>query len=302
MRTLVVSPTPEDPIAGGTSLMNTILGITEASASNRYLVKLEPGIYDIGANALTIGDFVDLEGSGERITTIRGSGTEVIWLADNAELRSFSVESWCDEQSAAAISTGITYPPLSADVASLQHVTIQMFGAASGRALSLNSVGAKMKHVTIHIETTGNFSTGIYAYNLQSEDILELSDIAIEVVGASPENDGIVFTGGSLESPPVTLELSDSSIVTTGDGAGISSFKDIYRITNVSIDAGNAVVDGVYGPGGSTIDRSTIQGRGWALYGNGLRVGSSRIGGLADNSMCAACYNADYQPLGADCL
>jgi hypothetical protein len=99
IRTVTVSPVPGNPTASGTALRNALAGIAAPSSTDRWLLKIEPGIYDIGTTALPMRSWVDIEGSGVVVTTIRGSvdalatnyeGT--INGADNAELRLLTVE------------------------------------------------------------------------------------------------------------------------------------------------------------------------------------------------------------------
>ena len=96
-----VSPKPGDtPAMAGTALLNTINGITDNSATNPYLIKLGPGIYDIGTSSLQMKQYVDIEGSGENTTKITGSVTYSFFPpangtingASNAELRFLTVE------------------------------------------------------------------------------------------------------------------------------------------------------------------------------------------------------------------
>ena len=62
-RTVVVSPVGTSA-ENGQALLNALAGIT-ASAADPYLLKLEPGVYDLGASPLTMKQYVDVEGSGE---------------------------------------------------------------------------------------------------------------------------------------------------------------------------------------------------------------------------------------------
>ena len=92
--TLIVSPNA-DPVQAGRSLREVVSGIADPSASNAYLVKIEPGIYDLEEDSLFMRPYVDIEGSGEGITTITseittGSGTVV--GANNSELRYLTVK------------------------------------------------------------------------------------------------------------------------------------------------------------------------------------------------------------------
>lgn len=70
---------------------DVINGITGASATTPYLVKLEPGVYDCGFTMLRMRQHISVEGSG-KATIIRGASYTVLELASNMELRSVRVE------------------------------------------------------------------------------------------------------------------------------------------------------------------------------------------------------------------
>lgn len=95
IRTVLVSPVPGDPVASGTALTNALAGISSPSSTNRWLLKIEPGIYQMTGNSLLMRPWVDIEGSGIEQTTIRmmnSSTTPTIAGASNAELRMLTVE------------------------------------------------------------------------------------------------------------------------------------------------------------------------------------------------------------------
>jgi hypothetical protein len=101
IRTVIVSPVPGDPVASGTALRNALAGISSPSATNRWLLKIEPGTYDVGGTPLEMRPYVDIEGSGIEATTIRGNVEAdapdldyqaIIFGADNTELRFLTVQ------------------------------------------------------------------------------------------------------------------------------------------------------------------------------------------------------------------
>src|SRR5215212_4039573 len=101
VQTVHVHPVPGDATASGTRLLNALAGITNASATKRYVIKVEPGIYHVGTNIVTMQSYVDIEGSGEDATVIKGYGSSDISLttgvvegASSAELRNLQVH--CD--------------------------------------------------------------------------------------------------------------------------------------------------------------------------------------------------------------
>ena len=71
-RTVLVRP-QSTQTASGTALLNALDAITDASATNPYLIIIEPGVFDIGSNSLVMKEYVDIEGSGESVTKITGN-------------------------------------------------------------------------------------------------------------------------------------------------------------------------------------------------------------------------------------
>jgi hypothetical protein len=67
--TVIVHPN-KDRVVAGQQLSEAVAHIGNPSATNPYLVKVEPGIDDLGTSSLFMRPFVDLEGSGEGVTTI----------------------------------------------------------------------------------------------------------------------------------------------------------------------------------------------------------------------------------------
>ena len=94
-RTVAVRP-KATPAASGNALKAAVAGITSAAADKRYLLKVEPGLYDLGTSKLQMKAFVDIEGSGMGTTTIPLGGVD--WFdgtvagASNSELRLLTVE------------------------------------------------------------------------------------------------------------------------------------------------------------------------------------------------------------------
>ncbi|MGA3194981.1 MAG: IPT/TIG domain-containing protein, partial [Terriglobales bacterium] len=84
--TVLVSPVGT-PVQNGNALSAAVAGAATASASAPLLIRIEPGIYDVGVNQLSVPSFVGIEGSGEVVTTILGD----LALNPNTELRSITV-------------------------------------------------------------------------------------------------------------------------------------------------------------------------------------------------------------------
>jgi hypothetical protein len=94
-RTVLVSPLGT-PTQNGTALLAALASITDASADKPALLKIEPGIYDLGSSTLQMKPYIDIEGSGEGVTKLLGArrgdlNAGAINGADNAELRLLSI-------------------------------------------------------------------------------------------------------------------------------------------------------------------------------------------------------------------
>ncbi len=95
LRTLVVSPSGS-ATANGTQLLAALASITDASDTNRYLIKLEPGVYDIASTVLQLKPFVIIEGSGSQWTRITGTVsatyTGLVLMSSSSGLRWLTLE------------------------------------------------------------------------------------------------------------------------------------------------------------------------------------------------------------------
>jgi hypothetical protein len=116
VRTVIVSPVGT-PLENGTALLVALKGIADAEEGNPYLLKIEPGRYDLGSQSLAMKQWVDIEGSGELGTTITASGhttstTGTLVGADDAELRFLTVENSGGNAYAIAVYNGDTSPRL----------------------------------------------------------------------------------------------------------------------------------------------------------------------------------------------
>jgi hypothetical protein len=97
--TALVSP-GATPATGGAALLAALAdGPTDGGLR---LVKLEPGVYDLGAAGLTMRDGMDLEGSGEGVTTLRTRGPVGVTGAAS-ELRWLTVEASADAATPALV-------------------------------------------------------------------------------------------------------------------------------------------------------------------------------------------------------
>jgi hypothetical protein len=193
VRTVLVSP-QSTQAASGTALRSALASITTASATNRWLVKIEPGIYDVGNTTLAVPDFVDVEGSGMSSTQILGHGNAsltaaVVALAPTIELRSLTTH--CDGAACAAILIQSGAPRL-------HQVTAQTTNTTTTSAAIVIQGGTPQLDGVV-ITSLGNEVTGLAVGGRNTSPLLEHVNISVQG-GAAASGQGI--TG---------LLLSDSS-------------------------------------------------------------------------------------------
>jgi len=338
-RTVIVSPVGDgsDQQANGTALLNALSGITDAGPSNPYLLKIEPGIYDVASTPVTMKPHVDVEGSGVLATEIRSSGfytveKAAVMAADSSELRSLTVISDGDFQTASA--KGI-YANRKVDFR-ISEVRVQSVNALTYTfGIDIQLGGATLDDVWVQaaVATGGLGSIGI----LNDGGVVTMDQIEVTSYGgiinfgigltdaSSPMNDvRVIASGGDsaygVSNTDSSPQMTNVTIEVSGDnwGYGIynggTSSAPVLQDVTVSSSGSSTADYGLYNGGGSQtlrIDRSTISG-GTNSIRNGpqasptLLVGASQLDGPIDNTgggtfTCAASYDGSYAALTASC-
>ncbi len=244
-----------------TTIGAALTAISDAAATNRYLVWVAPGVY---TESVTMEPYVDIQGAGELVTkiTYQGSGTTAggtVIGADNAELRFLTVENTGGNTYAIAINNTSASPRIT-------HVTCIASGGASGNYGVRNTTGSPvMTHVLISIPASG-VATAFGVYNLTSS-APELTEVTINVSGNSTtygirsetsstptlRDVTVRASGGSAntalrnESPVTMLNV----VASASGGAGSSNYgvynTDQVTMTHVTASAaGGNYATGVY--------------------------------------------------------
>ena len=130
MRTIIVSP-GESETDGGTTLLNALASVT-GTIDSPYLIKIEPGHYDLGDVSLVMKPYIDIEGSGQAATVISSSCSQGVILGSSpCELRELTVVNTYD-------------------------------GAAAAYGISTNGYSPVIRNVTVDISRGCSYPTGIY--------------------------------------------------------------------------------------------------------------------------------------------
>jgi hypothetical protein len=289
-RVIVVAPSGGDftsPVAA----MNSIV---DASESKTYLVKIMPGVYDIGSGTVQMKPWVDIEGSGPGITSIVGTQNTcdenpdvagdwrprygVVTASGFSELRSLSVGN---------------------NGASTEACAVTAILAADCEGLRITRVGAQARGTNINVAMMVRTTTELEPVWLaDSEAYAEGGAMSIGIIlrgktatASDPVNLAAVVTNTLAEARDATgynigMYIADSVGFVSG---GFASAEQA-----VIVDGGSAMIQGVllFGsvvvkdniarPTPSIIANSTVMEAGTLTVNNGtLSVTNSPLTGLS---------------------
>ena len=268
VQTVYVHPVPGNSTASGTALINAVGAITTASSTKRFVVKVEPGIYDVGTAGLTMKSYVDIEGSGEEATVIQGPGaaastTAVLYGAASAELRNLQVKSTASSTDSVAVPILL----VSADTR-ISHVTVNASGPSTSTLWGIRLVGS----TSVINDTTINLSGGIVGQGITSKSFAapKIHNTHITVTGYTSTGYGILATssGAVAEMDGLHVEVSGGTTAygyfqdSTGSGAIEITGSKLF------VAGTSGIARGVYYIGtNARISRSTVRSSGGTSYG-----------------------------------
>jgi hypothetical protein len=289
-------------VAAGRVLRQTVAAITDASASNPYLIKIEPGVYNLDAHSLFMLPYVDVEGSGEGVTTITsalGTGSGAVVAANNSELRYVTVKNTGEpNQQVVAIFSETASPRLS-------HVTAIGSGGSENYGIHTSNGAPVLSYVTASASGGG-----------QSFGLVNFNSVMTVLNSSFSAADGAGFNAGYVSTAGGTNRITSSTITASGGAIaiGMRAYNGTHTLANTTVSAsGTGETTGVYiGQKSSTptmnILQSRISGGTHSIYsiGGPLKVGASQLTGPArtfdiGTMICANSFDGNYQPLGAGC-
>jgi hypothetical protein len=262
-----------------------LTSITDASDTNRYLIWIAPGTY---TERVTMKEYVDIEGAGELATKITYTGssssaTGTVNGANNAELRSLTVENTGSQSYAVAIyNSGSPFR--------LSHLTVKASNATTGSLAYgvYNETSSDMTMKDVTVSSQGVFrSYGVYNHNTGGA----MTDVSVSSWLAANSNYGVYNDSGGPWMKNTTVFIMNG--VTSNDYGVYINGVYSQRMTNVQVNVlgGNNGI-GVYNNSSNlTIDSCQIGGSGSVSQGiyntaSGgtytIFVNSSTIAGLTN--------------------
>jgi hypothetical protein len=235
-----------------TTIQSALNSITDASASNPYLIWVGPGVY---TEDVTMKPYVDIEGAGELATKITRGGWNdslagTVIGTNNAELRFLTVESVGGTTNAVAIYNGGTSPRLT-------HITLNVSGGTHNYGIAnYNSSSPMMTDVTVTV-SGGTSSIGMDNSWGSSPS---MTNVIVSVTGGTDYN----FGAYNRSSSPT---MSGGSINVSGGNSTVGVYNNTFSspiFNNVTIKTSGTVSnEGMFNLDGSAIiNNSTISASG----------------------------------------
>lgn len=256
-RTVLVSPVAGDTAASGTALIQSLNAITDASAKNPYLVKLEPGVYDLLSNHLSLKEYVDIEGSGETATTITASGSDTedtgtVIGCNNMELRFLTISNTGGAQYATAVFNNNASPRLTSMTAEASGATISnraIYNKDSETVITdvcayassiysptyfpVNCAIDNLRSDAAIIDTTAaanGFAFGEFSIGVRNRDCSPSLRSCIITISSYATNDVGIYNLSSSDTVQTSPRIVNSTVVASGStsssGYAIANFRD----------------------------------------------------------------------------
>jgi hypothetical protein len=206
VKTVIVSPVGT-AVQNGDALVAKITAISGNNSSNRFLLKIEPGFYDLGTKSLVAKSFVDIEGSGELTTRIKGAdeSSGVVRLAvPDTEVRQLTIEGLARSvyflgtdarrrlSNATVISTlpsggaaieaqGASSVASPGDAVALREVTmlVESAGGTTAHLVNVNGGAFRAQHMTASVTSAASSLTTGFNLSTLAQGVIE--DIWIEL-------------------------------------------------------------------------------------------------------------------------
>jgi hypothetical protein len=273
--------------ANGSALRSALAGIGDASSSNPYLVKVEPGVYDLGSTPLQMKAHVDVEGSGIDATTLTGANASnadgVVDGAASSELRFLTV----NNTGVATNSSRANAIFDSGNFFRLTEVAADSSGTPNPSAIAISGAGA-ITLDDVHASASGTTANG-QARGILLNDAQQatLTNVVATAQNANSGNVGVNLTGTS------------SATLTEVTAAGQGLFPPTYGmfVGGGGVTSSVTARDSLFS--GSTNSIATNGG------GNTAKVGASELNGTVsvasgDSVNCAQVYTATFTETAAN--
>lgn len=243
------------------------------SATNPCLLKIMPGVYNIGSNSLQMRQYVDTEGSGESTTRIIGNvdGYGVIIGASNAELRFLTIEG---KQTGGYFGLAVNNTAASPKITNV--TAIASGGSYTNYGFVNDSDSAPiLTNVTVIVQGAKYHGYGILNSSNPNADYTILENVTVTVTGGW--SDGLVYGVYNTQNSKTVMRNAKVTVTDPNGGYGVYNNDSIIKIDNSVI---NGPSFSVYSPGGTAY------------------IGYTKLeNSLGGTLKCIGVYDGDYNPI-----
>ncbi len=279
------------------NIQSAINSITNASATNPYVVKVMPGVYDLGTASLQMKQYVTLEGSGAEDTIITSSiddptdscSAATVTMADNSVLKNVTVNNVITDSGVLVYAVGLnnakaTAEGIKTNVAGSNHHNIGacVFGPSGQLTIERSNIEAS---------NNGHQSSPVRAVQGAVVTVNNSKLLGIELAGAVD----VINCSFGLEGTPGTAIVSNSHVEgrapyvygVNGEACNLTITNStivgtVGGLSNISINVGQ---DGNGTPYSVKVANTLIQG------------GSAAIGGNASAAKLINNYDENFSPI-----
>jgi len=214
------------------TITEALNAITDASSSNRYLIRLMPGTY---SEPITLKEYIDIVGQDAKSVVIEQSAATVLTTADNARFENITLNKTTDNNNP-IISVGTTSP-------GLFNMILIGAGTANQAGVSVTTGSPDIKYIDIsgvkygliHSGSTGLSKVAYSTFNSGTYDIYATG--SVETATTVVQSYFNHFTG----SNSIHIEITDSDMLV--GGVYLNSTGDLFPGRANAYDLGSAAVD-----------------------------------------------------------
>ncbi len=292
----VVVPANGTDSENGAALISALEGI---EVTQRVLIKLEPGVYDIGSEMLEMISYVDLEGSGKDITIIKGN---------------ISGCDFCDEY-------GVLRGANFSEVRNLTIKNVQQ--SVDGVPIAISNLAGNPKFTNVCVYAEAAAGADVEAVGILNIDAgnTYLTDVQIDVVRGT-KSSGIKnirtdpwLNNVTISVSPSIVESSEAYGIYNEDSApwirnsnirtyqALGKSYAIYSVANSSsYDSVHVYWSELFGSGGISAEAAALYGdenQAFRIFGTIIDGADQVDGGGAFN--CANCIDGFLNTLNSGC-
>ncbi len=212
------------------ALANSAAWCGTPSADNPCLLKIMPGVYDLGAGSLTMQQYIDIEGSGKGSTLIKSTAgnavappTATVVGANNAEIRNLAIRNTCSGNYSAGIINSAASPRISQVAITVTGGVGSCYGIYNQGATNVDIDSSTVKVIA------GDISYGIFN---SSSSAAIMNNLTVSATGSTATYG--IYNNNSFSPAMNGVTVNASGATST---YGIYNFESSPTLKNVSTTA-----------------------------------------------------------------